>query len=102
MDAVFREDYLNCFTQVSRSWRVPGALLSALLSALIGDFGLTRGLGSTMPVSLSDDDYVSLAASFFASETGESGEDSSLVHVPDLLGTSETAPGCQSPTPGKE
>ena len=98
MDTAFGEDYLNCFHQVSRSWRVP----NPLLSALIGDFGLTRGLGSTMPVSLSDDDYVSLAASFFASETGESGgtahwsmSQTCWVHRRLHLAASHPAPGLE-------
>ena len=66
MDAVFREDYLNCFTQVSRSWRVPVGLPGALLNALAGDFGLAKGVRVTVPISLEDDDYIPLAASFIA------------------------------------
>ena len=102
IDEVFGEDYLNCFHQVSRSWRVPVGLPGALLSALAGDFGLTKGVRVTIPISLSDNDYVSLAASFIASDTGDSEGESSLVHVPDLLGASGTTPSCQPPAVGTE
>ena len=95
IDEVFGEDYLNCFQQVSRSWRVPVGLPGALLNALTGDFGLTKGVRVIIPISLSDDDYVSLAASFIASETGEG--ESSLVYVPDLLGASGIILSCQPP-----
>ena len=57
---------MNCFHQVSRLWWVPVESLGTLLSALTGDFGLTRGVRVTMPVSLEDDNYISLAASFIA------------------------------------
>ena len=99
IDEVFGEDYLNCFHQVSRSWRVPVGLPGALLNALAGDFGVTKGVRVTIPVSLSDEDYASLAASFIASETGEG--ESALVHVPNLLGASGTT-SCQPPAVGTE
>ena len=99
IDEVFGEDYLNCFHQVSRSLRVPVGLPGALLNALAGDFGVTKGVRVTIPVSLSDEDYASLAASFIASETGEG--ESALVHVPNLLGASGTT-SCQPPAVGTE
>ena len=49
IDEVFGEDYLNCFHQVSRSWRVPVGLPGALLNALAGDYGLTKGVRVTIP-----------------------------------------------------
>ena len=41
-------------------------LPGALLNALARDFGFTKGVRGTVPVSLEDGDYISLAASFIA------------------------------------
>ena len=46
------KDYLNCFHQVSRCWKVPVGLPGPLLHALAGDFGLTKGVR----VTIHDDD----------------------------------------------
>ena len=93
IDEVFGEDHLNCFTQVGRSWRVPVGLPAVLLNALAGDFGFTQGVRITIPVSLDVDDYVSLAANFVGSETGEG--ETSLIQVVDLLSTGQSLPACQ-------
>ena len=97
LDDVFGEDYLNCYHQVNRLWRVPVGLPNALLDALAGDFGLTKGVRFTIPASLDDDNYVSLAASFIASEDGRDDGESALLSVPDLMGTAEAPPSCQPP-----
>ena len=102
IDDVFGEDYLNCFSQVSRSWRVPVGLPGVLKNVLGSDFGSAKGVRLTIPISVGDDDYVSLAASFIASENSESKGETSLVHVPNLLGASETSLNCQPPAPGTE
>ena len=102
IDSSFHKDYLNCFGQVNRAWRVPVGLPGVLRNVLGADFGLTKGVRLTIPISLNDDDYISLAASFIASESGQDEGESSLVSVPDLLGTSETAHSCQPHAPEME
>ena len=62
---------------------------------LAGDFGLTKGVRVAIPISLRDDDYASLAASFIGSETGEG--ETSLIQVVDLLATGQSLPACQQP-----
>ena len=102
IDGVFGGDYLNCFSQVSRSWRVPVGLPSALLQALAGDFGLTKGVRVTIPVSLSDGDYTSLAARFIGSDPVADEAETSLIQISDLLGTSQETLSCQPPAAGTE
>ena len=79
LDAVFRRSHANCVTQVTLDWLVEAS-------------PDTTGVRVSMPVSLSDSDYLSVAASFVASE-----DRPALAQLHDLLATRRDAPGCGPP-----
>lgn len=79
LDSVFRKAHGNCVSQVTVPWLV--------------DAGDTTGVRISVPVTLADTDYLSLATSFVAS-----GEQPALAQLHDLLATSNDAPACQRPS----
>ena len=79
LDAVFRRSHANCVTQVTLDW-------------LVAASADTTGVRVSMPVSLSDTDHLSVAASFLASE-----DRPALAQLHDLLATRQDAPGCGPP-----
>ena len=83
LDSVFRKAHGNCVSQVTVPWLV--------------DAGDTTGVRISVPVTLADTDYLSLATSFVAS-----GEQPALAQLHDLLATSNDAPACQRQQPAAE
>ena len=83
LDAVFRTSYANCVSQVTVPWLVPTEEAT--------------GVRVTVPVDLSDSDYLSLAASFVAGDG-----DPALTQLHDLLDTCQDTPECQPPEPAAE
>ena len=79
LDAIFRKSHANCVSQVTVPWLV--------------DAGDTTGVRISVPVSLTDTDYLSLAASFVAS-----GRRPALAQLHDLLATGGDAADCQPPS----
>ena len=78
LDAIFRESYANCVSQVTVPWLVQAPE--------------TTGVRISVPVMLDDNDYLSLAASFLAS-----GDQPALAQLHDLLAGGEETPACQAP-----
>ena len=78
LDAIFRKSHANCVAQVTVPWLVEASD--------------TTGVRILVPVMLDDDDYLSLAASFVASE-----DQPALAQLHDLLATGDDAPACQAP-----
>ena len=86
LDAIFEESYANCVSQVTVSWIVPatnatGVRVSMPLAQKDSNY-----------LSLTDDDYVSLAASFVAN-----GDEAALAQLHDLLATGLDTPSCEGP-----
>ena len=71
-NAALRDQYRNCFSQVAIPWYGPDDL---------------TGIRIAIPIDLSDDDYVALAARFQAK-----GINSMLVEISDLLNPGQSAP----------
>ena len=83
---VFREVHANCVAQVTVPW--------------LAWAGQTQGVRVSVPLSISADAYVSLAAAFTAVEPGATGGgEPALAQLHDLLDTGADAPTCQSPQP---
>ena len=78
LDAIFQKSYANCVSQVTVPWLV--------------DAEDTTGVRISVPVTLADTDYLSLATSFVAS-----GSQPALAQLHDLLATGDDAPACQRP-----
>ena len=78
LDTIFRKSYANCVSQVTVPWLV--------------DAAVTTGVRISIPATLADTDYLSLAASFRAS-----GNEPALTQLHDLLATGSDAPTCQRP-----
>ena len=78
LETIFRKSHANCVAQVTVPWLV--------------EAGDTTGVRISVPVTLADTDYLSLAASFKAS-----GEQPALAQLHDLLATGDDAPACQPP-----
>ena len=75
LDAIFRKSHANCVSQVTVPWLVQETE--------------TTGVRVSVPLSLEDEDYLSLAASFVAN-----GEQPALAQLHDLLATGQDAPFC--------
>ena len=78
---IFQGNHANCFSQVSVPW-------------LVEEEEVT-GVRISIPVILTDSEYVSVGAEFIARESGEN--EQSLVEAHDLLSTGDDAPACQRP-----
>ena len=83
LDTIFRKSYANCVSQVTVPWLVNAED--------------TTGVRISVPVTLADTDYLSLAASFVAS-----GNEPALAQLHNLLNTCIDAPACQRPEPSAE
>ena len=82
VDDIFQARYANCVSQVAVAWLAWAAE--------------TKGVRISVPVDLSPEDYVSLAAAFIAAEPDATGgKEPTLVQAHDLLDTGEDARGCQ-------
>ena len=83
---IFQARYANCVAHVAVAWL-----------AWAAD---TTGVRISVPVDLSAEDYVSLAAAFITAEPeADGGRGPTLVQAHDLLDTGDDAPGCQQPWP---
>ena len=78
---IFKENYANCFSQVSVPW-------------LVEEEEVTE-VRVSIPVILTDSEYVSVGAEFIARESDEN--EHSLVQAHDLLSTGQSMPTCQRP-----
>ena len=78
---IFQGNHANCFSQVSVPW-------------LVEEEEVT-GVRISIPVILTDSEYVSVGAEFIARESGEN--EQSLVQAHDLLSTGQSLPACQRP-----
>lgn len=78
---IFSENHANCFSQVSVPW-------------LVEEEEVT-GMRISIPVILTDSQYISVGAEFIARESGEN--EQSLVQAHDLLATGQDLPACQRP-----
>ena len=78
LDTIFRRSHANCVSQVTIPWLV--------------DAEDTTGVRISVPMTLADTDYLSLAASFVAS-----GNEPALAQLHDLLDTGEESPECEAP-----
>ena len=76
LDTVFRQSHANCVSQVAMPWLVSASE--------------TTGVRVSVPVSLSDSDYLSVAASFVFSR-----DRPALAQLHDLLATGVDVPGCE-------
>ena len=81
VSSIFQAGHSNCFSQVSVPW-------------LIEEEGVKR-VRITVPVILTDDEYVSVGAEFISREDGDN--EQSLVQAHDLLDTGQDLPACQGP-----
>ena len=82
LDDIFEDSYANCVTQLTMPWLAVASR--------------TTGVRMSVPVDLSTNDYVSLAAAVITAE-GEDSEEAALLQVHDLLDTGDDAPGCAAP-----
>ena len=78
---IFRENHANCYSQVSVPW-------------LVEDEEVTD-IRISIPVILTDSEYVSVGAEFIARESDEN--EQSLVQAHDLLSIGQSLPACQRP-----
>ena len=80
LDTIFQKSYANCVSQVTVPWLV--------------DAEGTTGVRISVPVTLADTDYLSLASSFVASNNQPA-----LAQLHNLLNTCIDVPACQRPEP---
>ena len=78
---IFQGNHANCFSQVSVPW-------------LVEEEEVT-GVRISIPVILTDSEYVSVGAEFIARESDEN--ETTLVQAHDLLSTGQSLPACQRP-----
>ena len=78
---IFKENYANCFSQVLVPW-------------LVEEKEVT-GMRISIPVILTDSEYISVGAEFIARESDDN--ETSLVQAHDLLSTGQDLPACQRP-----
>ena len=78
LETIFRKSHANCVSQVTVPWLV--------------EAGDTTGVRISVPVTLADTDYLSLAVSFKASSN-----EPALAQLHDLLATGSDAPDCLAP-----
>ena len=81
LSPIFQASYANCYSQVSVPWLVEEENVKQVLISI--------------PVILTESEYVSVGAEFIARDNGEN--EPSLVQLHDLLETGQSLPDCQRP-----
>ena len=81
LSPIFQASYANCYSQISVPWLVEEKDVKEIVISI--------------PVILTDSEYVSVGAEFIARESGEN--EQSLVQAHDLLSTGQSLPACQRP-----
>ena len=81
LSPIFQASYANCYSQVSVPWLVEEETVKEIVVSI--------------PVILTDDEYVSVGAEFIAKDDGDN--EHSLVQLHDLLDTGQSLPTCQRP-----